>query len=208
MKFEEYHTEAGETNDFSIIINKKGDANYTKISYPLKYGIFSRLETKDLIFEFNLNNEIKHAKAKSQDWLNPSEWLKRTTGNDWIYYSTGGYTGVYSALGEYYLPNLMYPTNSLLGGKPFKEKNISNIIQNWHSLLKESIANASNLPVSVCEWLEKVKDITPENLDHKAKKLFKITGSRVTVLPPDTRHVDYNVIPLNISDGCLYKCRF
>jgi radical SAM superfamily enzyme YgiQ (UPF0313 family) len=27
-------------------------------------------------------------------------------------------------------------------------------------------------------------------------------------MPPDARHVDYNIIPLNISDGCLYKCRF
>ncbi len=27
-------------------------------------------------------------------------------------------------------------------------------------------------------------------------------------MPPDARHVDYNIIPVNISDGCLYKCRF
>jgi radical SAM superfamily enzyme YgiQ (UPF0313 family) len=30
----------------------------------------------------------------------------------------------------------------------------------------------------------------------------------VTVLPPDTRHVDYDVIPLTIADGCLYHCGF
>jgi radical SAM superfamily enzyme YgiQ (UPF0313 family) len=30
----------------------------------------------------------------------------------------------------------------------------------------------------------------------------------VTVLPPDTRHVDYEVIPLMIADGCLYHCDF
>jgi radical SAM superfamily enzyme YgiQ (UPF0313 family) len=28
------------------------------------------------------------------------------------------------------------------------------------------------------------------------------------VLPPDTRHVDYEIIPLLISDGCLYHCNF
>ncbi len=33
-------------------------------------------------------------------------------------------------------------------------------------------------------------------------------GGSISVLPPDARHVDYNVIPLPISRGCLYKCRF
>ncbi|MCK5163891.1 MAG: radical SAM domain-containing protein, partial [Desulfobacula sp.] len=47
-----------------------------------------------------------------------------------------------------------------------------------------------------------------EALQKKAQKLFNISGSRVTVMPPDARHVDYNIIPINISDGCLYKCRF
>jgi radical SAM superfamily enzyme YgiQ (UPF0313 family) len=28
------------------------------------------------------------------------------------------------------------------------------------------------------------------------------------VLPPDTRHVDYDVIPVMIADGCLYQCAF
>jgi radical SAM superfamily enzyme YgiQ (UPF0313 family) len=30
----------------------------------------------------------------------------------------------------------------------------------------------------------------------------------VTVLPPDSRHVDYEVIPIIIADGCLYRCSF
>jgi len=30
----------------------------------------------------------------------------------------------------------------------------------------------------------------------------------VTVLPPDTRHVDYEVIPVIVADGCLYHCGF
>ena len=28
------------------------------------------------------------------------------------------------------------------------------------------------------------------------------------MLPPDTRHVDYDVIPVIIADGCLYRCSF
>jgi radical SAM superfamily enzyme YgiQ (UPF0313 family) len=30
----------------------------------------------------------------------------------------------------------------------------------------------------------------------------------VTVLPPDSRHVDYEVIPVVVADGCLYNCGF
>ncbi|MBP1698277.1 MAG: hypothetical protein H6Q41_3465 [Deltaproteobacteria bacterium] len=30
----------------------------------------------------------------------------------------------------------------------------------------------------------------------------------MTVLPPDTRHVDYDVIPIIVADGCLYHCGF
>ncbi len=192
--------------DLSIELNCKGNNEYIKVSYPVKYGLFSRLETKDHIFEFNLNHELRHAKSKKKDWIHPSEWLKRTMGNDWIYYSSGGYSGVYEALGEYYLPNLMYPTNSLLGGKPFKEHEIDEIVKNWHQTIAQ--LPDTGFPDPFSQWVRAIKQTTPEGLQKKAQKLFDISGSRVTVMPPDARHVDYNIIPLNISDGCLYKCRF
>ncbi len=84
---------AYQTDQFSISLKVRGNREYTKVSYPVKYGIFSRLETRGQILEFNLNHEITHARSKSADWLHPSEWLKRTRGNDWIYYSSGGYAG-------------------------------------------------------------------------------------------------------------------
>jgi hypothetical protein len=42
----------------------------------------------------------------------------------------------------------------------------------------------------------------------KSEKLHRIIGGQVSVLPPDTRHVDYGVIPLMLADGCLYHCGF
>jgi hypothetical protein len=45
-------------------------------------------------------------------------------------------------------------------------------------------------------------------LHERAQSLNEIIGGRVSVLPPDTRHVDYEIIPLNIADGCLYHCKF
>lgn len=195
-----------QTIDFSIELNCCGVREYAKVSFPLKYGLFSRLETRDYIFEFNLNYEIRHAKSKRKTWIHPSEWLKRTMGNDWVYYSTGGYSGVYEALGEYYLPNLMYPTNSLIGGKPFKEYQIDYIVKNWHHIVSQ--LPGTQMPERFSKWLHKIKQQTPKKLKEKAQKLFDISGSRTTVMPPDARHVDYNIIPLIISEGCLYKCRF
>jgi len=190
-----------------IALNKKGYDKYIKISFPVKYGIYSEIETEDYIFQFNLNSEIVRAKSKKQQWLNPSEWLKRTIGNDWIYYSTGGYAGVFEAIGEYYLPNLQYPTNSLIGGKPFNEPEIKKIVTQWHSILDKSI-QLSKIPERFHIFLNKSLENSNRKLSEKSNKLFEILKQRVSVLPPDARHVDYDVIPVNISEGCLYNCRF
>ena len=192
----------------SIEINCRGAREYTKMSYPVKYGLFSRLETQELVFEFNLNHEICHAKSKTDGWSHPSEWMKRTMGNDWVYYSTGGYAGVVESIGEYYLPNLMYQTNSLLGGKPFETPEVTKISSDWHTLLSEIIIRNPALPATAAQWLGKVKQVLPEDLARKAETLFTISGARATVLPPDARHSDYDIIPITIQDGCLYKCRF
>ncbi len=203
------------TDKLKINLNIKGADHYTKISYPVKYGIYSEIETKDHIIQFNLNHEIKRAAGKGNKWPHPSEWLKRTAGNDWIYYSTGGYAGVFEATGEYYLPNFSYPTNSIISGKPFKEQPISSFISNWYTL----ITDLNNLYAESCGDSEKNKKFgiflnqiarknRPDVLKKKAKDLFKIAEGRVSVLPPDARHVDYDIIPLTISRGCLYNCKF
>lgn len=206
LKIPENPARSIRTRTFSIELNCRGSREYTKISFPVKYGLFSKLETRDYIFEFNLNHEIRYAKSKRKAWLHPSEWLKRTMGNDWIYYSTGGYSGVFEALGEYYLPNLPYPTNSLLGGKPFDETEIAHIITRWPDILA-SLPD-TGLPHEFSQWLRDIRQNTPEILEQKAQTLVDIIGSRVTVMPPDARHVDYNIIPLTVADGCLYKCPF
>jgi hypothetical protein len=194
--------------EISIQLNCRGAREYTKMSFPVKYGLFSRIETRDMVFEFNLNREIRHAKSKAAAWIHPSEWMKRTMGNDWVYYSTGGYAGVVESIGEYYLPNLMYRTNSLLGGKPFETAEVARISNNWHTLLSKIDVNTPSMPETIALWLEEAKKVTPEDLAQRAKKLFAVSGARTTVLPPDARHSDYDIIPVTIQDGCLYKCRF
>ncbi len=196
------------TNDLSITLFKKGSSTYSKMSFPIHCGIYSEIETRDLIFQFNLNGEILRARSKGREWAHPHEWLKRTPGNDWVYYSTGGYNGVFEATGEYYLPNFQYPTNSILGGHPFAHEEITRISNSWHQFLQELQARQNDLPEIFSRFLDEVIANSPERLEQKAQQLHAIIGGRISVLPPDARHVDYNIIPLKISEGCLYKCAF
>ncbi len=194
--------------DIRICLRRRGADRYAKVSYPQRYGKYSELETADAVLQFNLNYEIVNARGKGREWPHPQEWLKRTMGNDWIYYSTGGYTGVFEAIGEYYLPNTPYPTNSLLGGRPFQLPAVRAMINGWHSLLEDAATRIGAAPEPVREFMARALANTPEVLAKRAEVLFRISGSRASVLPPDARHVDYDVIPINIAEGCLYKCRF
>ncbi len=201
-------TEIFTDTNHRITLDKPGADTYTKISYPLKYGIYSEIETRDAVLQFNCNHEIVRGRGKDSGWIQPSEWVKRSMGNDWIYYSTGGYTGVFEATGEYYLPNLPYPTNSLLGGKPLKEPSVVRITHAWHDMVRAVKSQFSGTQPAVRSFLEQVTENTPETLEKKARKLFDISDGRISVMPPDARHVDYDIIPLTISHGCIYKCRF
>ena len=191
-----------------ITRHKQGSHDYKKVSFPIHTGIYSVVETPQSIFHFNLNNEIIRARSKGRDWSHPHEWLKRTAGNDWIYYSTGGYTGVVEATGEYYLPNFRYSSNSLLGGLPFLRNEVSELVESWYHQLEEISRQEVGYTADETEFFERILINTPDRLQQKANTLFGIIGGRISVLPPDGRHVDYNLIPLAISRGCLYKCKF
>ena len=39
----------------AVRLGKSGASQYTKASYPLKYGVFSEIETEEAILQFNLN---------------------------------------------------------------------------------------------------------------------------------------------------------
>ena len=195
-------------NGTRITLNKRGSRKYTKMSYPLHAGIYTEVETASHLLHFNLSSEIIRTKAKDSLWPHPHEWLKRTMGNDWIYYSTGGYTGVFEATGEYYLPNMPYVTNGLLGGNPFGTPEVVELVDSWPSILAKICRETGELPQDFSTFFAEALDADPKWLEAKADRIFAVCGGRSTVLPPDARHVDYNVIPLTIATGCLYKCSF
>ncbi len=196
------------SNTCRITLHKKGNSDYAKLSYPTHCGVFTEITTDSFVLHFNLSGEILRAKGKGEEWGHPHEWLKRTKGNDWVYYSTGGYAGVFEAIGEYYLPNLTYPTNNVLGGQPFSESSISGLTNSWYQIITELSEGLGNAPEPVRHFLRDALANTPACLAEKAKRLKEIIGGPISVLPPDARHVDYNLIPLTIAQGCLHKCLF
>lgn len=196
--------------DLTVNLYKKGAQRYTKVSYPIKYGCYTEIIHPEYYFSFNLNQEVKYIQGKNSSWPHPSEWLKRTPGNDWIYYYSGGYNDMYDCLGEYYLPCFNYPTNSLWKRKPFADQSVLSAIQAWKNLrirLKD-IFDQGIKSDHLRECIKQIVRNSPNRLWQRALRLFSINKARVSVLPPDTRHVDYEVIPVMISDGCLYNCGF
>jgi hypothetical protein len=201
--------ESYQIGGLSITLNKEGTREYAKVSYPIRYGFYSEITTADYVFQFNLNGEIKFIQGLGKTWPDPSEWLKRTVGNDWIYYSTGGYSGVYDSFGEYYLPCPSYPSNAFTVGNPFDDQAVRSAIRSWHELqagMKALISDA--VPERLKSFLILVIKNNPEILKQKSFRFHELIGERVSVLPPDTRHVDYEVIPITVADGCLYSCGF
>ncbi|RJQ56172.1 MAG: hypothetical protein C4530_14985 [Desulfobacteraceae bacterium] len=195
--------------DLRITPQKTGAQTFSKVSFPIRYGCFSEVRTSDYIFQFNLNGEIKFIQGRGRRWPHPSEWLKRTVGNDWIYYSTGGYKGVFSLFGEYYLPCLSYPSNPILRTYAFDDDVFSEALAAWKKTLAQlKSCSRSSISGEMRALLENIAANDENALRKKADRFHAALEGPVSVLPPDTRHVDYDVIPLIVADGCLYNCRF
>ena len=125
-------TTSGEFEIFPVI---KGADHYSKVSYPLRYGNFGEIRTGEYIYQFNLNGEIKFISGRNRySWPDPSEWLKRTVTNDWLYYSTGGYSGTLEYSGEYYVPCMQYSSNSIILNSPFDDESVICAIKSYDEL--------------------------------------------------------------------------
>ena len=200
------------TNHLSITPEKKGAGNYTKSSYPKRFGRYTEIRTADYEFQFNLNGEIRSIRGLTGTWPHPSEFLKRTDGNDWVLYSVGQTAGIGKIIqwmGEYYLPCLPYPSNSLREFNPYSNVNVLNAFGAWSQLYADLQMMLHNgVAEDQKEWFGRLAEMHDGVLHERAGLLHDIIGGRVSVLPPDTRHVDYDVIPLTIADGCLYQCDF
>jgi radical SAM family protein len=197
-------------NNLAITIDKEGASNYTKASYPIRFGKYSEIRTPEYEFHFNLKGEIKFIRGLGVNWRHPGELLKRTDGNDWVYYSLGSVgEKISSMLGEYYLPCLPYPSNSIWEFNPFTDSNIMQAFGAWSQMYASLVEMPDDGLLGPLKEFFHLISANHENALHEhAQELRSITGERISVLPPDTRHVDYEVIPLIIADGCRYHCDF
>ena len=196
----------------TINVEKYGRPIKGNQEFDLRYGKYSEIITPAYEFVFNLNGEIKFIRGKGREWPHPFEQLKRTDGNDWVYYSCGkegGENGVLFWLGEYYLPCLPYPSNSLDRAEYFSNPVVMQALGAW-SMLYGTLYDlqSDGLQSKDKKLVERILAHDANTLHQRSGRLQEIIGGRVSVLPPDTRHVDYEVIPLSISQGCLYHCGF
>jgi hypothetical protein len=196
--------------EIDLKLNVPRATRYDKVSYPIRYGRLTEITTPGYCFQFNLNGEIKYLQGTGRDWPHPSEWLKRTAGNHWVYYDSGGYNQVFDYLGEYYLPYFTYESNHLWEVDPFQAAPIQEALSAFHQLplqLKE-VLETGRWSGEERAFLSQVIAMDEKKLKKRAVCLRNVLQGNVTVLPPDSRHVDYDCIPLNIADGCLYHCSF
>ena len=194
-------------NHLDITLDKTGAAEFTKASYPVRYGRFNEITTNSYLYQYNLNGELKHIQGRKSSWPHPSEWLKRTVGNDWIYYWTGSYDDIFDLFGEYYIPCLSYPSNGFIGTGMFANRALQDAIASSEAILEQvKDLNTGSKPLG--DFLARFAGYSPAALKKRTRVFHAIIGGPITVLPPDVRHVDYEVIPVIAADGCLYHCGF
>lgn len=197
-----------ELEEFLIEVGKKGLAQPTKGDFPVRYGLWTQVTTPELTLELSLDGRLRYLTGRSSSWSNSSEYLKRTDGNDWVYYSLGEYADYYGIYGEYYLPCPSYVTNRPLGGEPFRREHVVEVLNKWPLTLSRLRARCRELPKEYEEFCRTLARSEPSALAADAKELHGILETTIPVLPPDARHVDYDVVPLIVADGCHYHCRF
>lgn len=120
-----------------------------------------------------------------------------------------GDEGINSWTGEYYLPCLPYPSNPVWEINYFSNPVIMGGMAAWSQLFGNLyMAQIKGTYPHAADLIRQILTMDDLTLHRRTERLNQIIGGRISVLPPDTRHADYRVLPLTIADGCLYHCRF
>jgi radical SAM superfamily enzyme YgiQ (UPF0313 family) len=96
-----------------------------------------------------------------------------------------------------------------MDGDPFGDGEVDFAMEAWQLLqvkLRKMVSEAK--PRSLKDFLTRIIKNDEETLKQRSMKLHHLINGQMTVLPPESRHVDYEVIPIIIADGCLYHCGF
>ena len=186
-----------------------GAVRYLKASWAVRYGLYHEIRTPAYLFQFSPEGVIRFLQGRPGTWPNHGDWFKRTAGGDWVYYSAGGYNGAFSAIGEHYIPVFPYSSNGVIGEKAYPQGTLNTALHALDELTTWAGDAASGAPPEVAELLSRVaRKNSRGDLATLADRFHSLTHGPVTVLPPDCRHVDYDILPLRLAQGCLYHCRF
>lgn len=195
--------------DLEILFDCAGRDDWGKFSFPVWYGIPVKMNWREYRYDFNLRGGLKRVSGGSRVWPDPQDVLKRTDGNDLIYYGTHGYESSYDLIKNYYVPfNGMYDSD-LFAENPLEGRPVRQALEGFDKLTVEAgrlaAQAASDRPRA---FLQRVAVRNRERLAEEARTLHRMIGANLPVLPPDTIDVDYEVIPLILTEGCAYNCRF
>src|SRR3990172_5889736 len=94
-----------EVADLEIVFDQGGRDDWGKFSFPVWYGIPVKVNWGDYRFDFNLRGDLKRLSGRCAVWPDQQDLLKRTDGNDFIYYyGADGYDSSYDLIKSYYVP--------------------------------------------------------------------------------------------------------
>lgn len=198
-------------NGLVITINRIEKSPFRKVNTPQEDIFCHTIRTKEYELGFNLKGEIKMIKGLGMNWPHPYSWLIRSDGNDWVYYKTGSMEKrkIVDFTGENYLPCLTYKSNQIFEFNPYTDPAIAGAFAEWSMVYGNLYeGDFTDLDQDFQDFIKLVTENGENRLHESSKELNSITGGKISVLPPDTRHVNYEVIPLMISEGCIYNCKF
>ncbi len=194
-----------------LLINKEGLHRYQKLSYPVRFGRYHELQWEDCTYHLALDGFPKFLQGRGGTWPHPLEWLKLSRAGDWAYYSAMGYHDLHELCGEYYYPFLAYGSNPIFDDNPLKTPVVQSLLGN-HDL---RCSKAGLLAQSAVDLSKEERDVlflfsrwNSRIIARYAAKMHRIIKVNVPVLPPDCRHVDYDVIPVLVNEGCMANCGF
>lgn len=196
--------------DVEIIFDRGGRDDWGKFSFPVWYGIPVKVNWRGYEFDFNLRGGLKRLAGHRDVWPDPRDMLKRTDGNDLIYYGTDdGYNAGYDLIKSYYVPYNGRSDCDLFTETPLTGRHVGQALEAFDGLIRRAGRLAHSAPgIRSREFLQQMGAQDRSRLTADGQTLHAIIGGCLPVLPPDTIDVDYEVIPLIITEGCSYNCRF
>jgi len=196
------------TDGFNCTLFKQGLTRYEKLSYPVRFGVYHEVSGRDLTVHFNLRGHPVYLQSTAASWPHPHDWIKITPSGKRLYLSSGSYLDGFSLYGEHFIPVPDHSSNSLFPLDPFGLPEVIEAERRYTGWIDGLMSALSAAPAPPAIAFLKVLRQTCTHPLQSAMRFHTAIRGTVPVLPPDTRHTVYDVIPLIISDGCLSNCGF